>query len=110
MIEYKGVERFDNDWLSSYLIGTADHKFYHEAYALYRDDFLCDNNRGFLECKIVRRYMKQHIPLMYAWLQESKISCGGHVISDYGWHNMFLLLRPQSIEEMAFRLCFEVRA
>lgn len=109
-IEYKGIECFDNDWLSSYLIGIADHTFIHESYSFYKADFVCDHNRALLECKIVRRYMKRYIPLMYSWLGESNISCGGHLTYDYtrGRYNMFLLLRPKSIEEMAFRLCFGV--
>lgn len=109
MIEYRGIERFDNEWLASYLIGIADQTFFTDAYSRYRDDYFCDRNRELLECKIVRQYMKISIPIMYSWLSESKISCGGHIISDYGWHSMFLLLKPKSIEEMAFRLCFNVR-
>ena len=108
MIEYRGIERFDNDWLSVYFLGVANTAFCRSTFELYKSEYFVDQNRAKLDYLMVRKFIKTADKVMYAWFEQNQFPFGGNVVTEYGEQYMYLLLKPKSIEELAFRLCFDV--
>lgn len=118
MIVSTGIIQLENEWYSAYLLGWVNNKWIAENRSDLWPSYTLDENEGLLHYKLVRRYMRERQPLLYVWLDESRTSYGGLIGeangSILGWlqalNTVTLLLTPDSIQETAFRLCFDIKA
>ena len=118
MIVNTGIIHLDDGSYSSYLIGWASNKWIAENRSDLWPAYTMDENIGLLHYKMIRRFMRERHALLYAWLDETRTSYGGLIGeadgSILGWlqsvSQVKLLLTPGTIQETAFRLCFDIKA
>jgi hypothetical protein len=101
---------------SPYVVGFVGAKWVREARNEYRQiDYEC-KNIGFMHHKMVKKYLKERNLLLYKWFEETKTPFGGliggetDVDKHYPFYPVHILFIPGSIEETAFRMCFETKA
>jgi hypothetical protein len=112
-IRYEGIFKEDGHVFSCYLLNSI----HGSSLRTYRDavsppmSFHLHGDTKQYETLVVRYYMKKELPLLFQWLTEMKISHGGIVepLMYESWHNIKLLLLHNSQEDLAFRLCYNVR-
>ena len=100
---------------SPYLLGYAGRKWVSAA----RQEFLTEDydckDPGRMHFRMVKKYLRERDLLLYKWLKETNTPFGGLVggVDDMEAYAPFypvnLLFVPGSIEETAFRLCFEIK-
>jgi hypothetical protein len=118
-ITYTGIFQENRQVFSSYLLGVIsiedirklrDEMNYQNIHLLTEELYL-----GRLETMIVKRYIQVEMPLLWQWLKEMKIPFGGVVVwkNSNGWLGsecgVKFLLHHHSMEDLAFRLCYDVR-
>jgi hypothetical protein len=110
-IVYTGKRQYDREYLSTYFLGEISHEDYKKYYNTHYPyiNYYDDRNIGRLHYSIVKSFLKEERRLLYDWLQECKISFGGYIDMDIGGADFFLLLYPDTPEELAFRLCYNIR-
>ena len=108
-IKYLGRHLYDREYHSTYFVGNLSFEKFREFRDIFSPDYYSHQNEGLFHHLIVKKYLKTEHTMLYNWLEQCKIPFGGNVLVDFGEVEMFLLLRPESQEELAFRLCFEIK-
>ena len=111
-IIYKGLFREEVETFSSYQIGWATHEEMSRIRATVSPIDLYNGREGFYQTLVVKRYIQNFYPLLWQWLKEMKISFRGIVypmVNGYGCYEIKLLLFHHSQEDLAFRLCYDVK-
>jgi hypothetical protein len=117
MIISNGLILLDKEWFSSYQLGWTTKVWISDARSDFWPEYTEKQNMGLLHYQLVRRYMRDNEKILYKWLDETKTSYGGLIGTEdetiIGWlHSIYpvnLLLVPNSIEETAFKMCFEIK-
>jgi len=107
MIIYDGIKRYENEWLATYILGYCHINEIQEYRRQIQEYSLFEVRTSDIHHRLAEKFIRKRYPTMAAWLQELKIPFGGYLDEEMG--QLSILFVPKSIEEMSFRLCFNVQ-
>lgn len=108
-IKYTGKNWYDNEYLSTYRIGFIPFTELRSIRDKYIQGYFDTQNKGRLHHLMMRDYLRAHHHTLAEWIRECNISFGAYFSGNITGGEACLLFIPGSPEELAFRLCFDVR-